>query len=37
MFNKSQGVTVLITLTVLYAVHNFAALAPVKKLMNFDQ
>jgi len=34
---KTQGATILMTLVVLYAVHNVEALAPVKKIMNFDQ
>lgn len=37
MPTKSQGVTVILTLAVLYAVHNVSALEPVKKFLNFDQ
>jgi hypothetical protein len=35
--NKTQLVTVAMTLAVLWAVHNVSALSPVKDFMNFDQ
>jgi hypothetical protein len=37
MAQKSRLITIAATLLVLYAVHNVGVLAPVKKLMNFDQ
>jgi len=35
--SKSQITTVVLTLGVLWAVHNVAVLKPVKNFMNFDQ
>jgi hypothetical protein len=35
--SKTQGMTILMTLAALWAIHNVDALEPAKKFLNFDQ